>query len=108
MRRTLPDAKDIPWIDPDADDLDRRIDLEFAKYVAEEFRKLVENGQWPQDEDCPSEVAFEQWYANEIERQNQADIAAEYGVDQSTISRHVKDVQDFILKNAETLRKMFE
>lgn len=106
--QNLPDAEDIPWIDPDADELDRRIDLEFAKYVAEEFRKLVENGQWPQDEDCPNEVAFEQWYANEIEKQGQADIAAEYGVDQSTVSRHVKDVQDFILKNAANLRKMFE
>ena len=106
--QNLPDAKDIPWIDPDADELDRRIDLEFAKYVAEEFRRLVENGQWPQDEDCPNEVAFEQWYANEIEKQGQADIAAEYGVDQSTVSRHVKDVQDFILLNAESIRKMFE
>ena len=104
----LPDAKDIPWIDPNTNDLDRRIELEFAKYVAEEFRKLVENGQWPQDEDCPCQVAFEQWYANEIERQGQADIAAEYGVDQSTVSRHVKDVQDFILRNAANIRKMFE
>ena len=104
----IPDAKDIPWIDPDADELDRRIDLEFTKYVAESFRQRIENGQWPDDETGPSQVAFEQWYANEIEKQGQADIAAEYGVDQSTVSRHVKDVQDFILKNAANLRKMFE
>ena len=104
----LPDAKDIPWIDRDADELDRRIDLESAKYVAETLRQRIENGQWPDDETCPSQVEFEQWYANVIERHGQADFAAEYGVDQSTVSRHVNEVQDFILKNAENIRKMFE
>ena len=104
-QQNRPDARDIPWIETDVDGLDRATSRAFAAFAAENFRQMIETGRWP--EVGLSRISLEHWYANEFEGQTQAEIAADYGIDQSTVSRHVRDVQEFFEKDGELILRSF-
>ena len=101
----LPDVRDIPWIKTDVDELDRATSRAFAAFTAENFRQMIEMGRWP--EVGLSRISLEHWYAHEFEEQTQMEIAADYGIDQSTVSRHINEVQTFFKKDGEQILHAF-
>ena len=73
----------------------------FVAYAGQAFHELITAGQWPTDK--VDHAALEQWHAHLFEGATQEEIAAEYGVNQATVSRHIKEVEKLLLKDGERI-----
>jgi len=104
-QRKLSELNELPWLKTDYHELKATATRAFVAYSAEAFHDLIASGRWP---DCKLDRdALEQWHTYTFEDATQEEIAADYAVDQSTVSRHIDEVETYLAKDGEPILGSF-
>ena len=99
--RGLLSRLDHPWTLTNYGEIRRTAEQAFIAYAGQAFHELIASGQWPTDK--VDHATLEQWHAHLFEGATQEEIAAEYGINQATVSRHIKEVEKLLLKDGERI-----